>query len=639
MRGRWSVFVASSGVLAALAWSARARAVDVVKVGDAPLRLDVTETAIVSQRFEPREGEKFEDQGYGAFINRLNAALSYKRFTLGTRLDGSIYWRKPEDRTLPASIGADATSAADLDAARATELTRLQRDGASRFPTSLYPAKLWATYKAPGLEVTAGDAYVQLGRGLVLSMRKIDELGADNTVRGGKVAWQADPIALTLVAGLANPSRVDEATGRALFLPSELPGDIRGAQPLYASDRLVGAQIEAGRGTPVVLGTRGVRLTRCAPYSYDANGRVVTDALDAPIGSCTPSDTATYLGSLPDGNGPVLKASEVDVASQSLEIPKMLGKSTKLYVEAAVQRWKHDDVPLDPNTHGNALYAALNVDIGPVTNTIEVKSYRNFYPLAGGVNTSRAAAFSTVVYSAPPTTEPITQDSMFNFFNACVDGGRLRSDVRATDDVLLYASGAYYFSKSEVPGSGCDDRGRTITKAQEADTVHNRVYDGFVGTEIKWDSDKSHLFAQLGGRDDRLVKGGIYYEEAYANYTLEMHVKGPVSAEITGKHRLRYEENQNVDSNGGGERPWVQGENYLAVKIVPKWILTQGFEYTTLVGQPTTYFNGGLVYKFTSDSNIKLFGGQQRGGLKCVSGVCRIFPAYAGARAELTFRF
>jgi len=31
--------------------------------------------------------------------------------------------------------------------------------------------------------------------------------------------------------------------------------------------------------------------------------------------------------------------------------------------------------------------------------------------------------------------------------------------------------------------------------------------------------------------------------------------------------------------------------------------------------------------------------GQQRGALKCVSGVCRFFPAFEGARTELIFRY
>ena len=38
-------------------------------------------------------------------------------------------------------------------------------------------------------------------------------------------------------------------------------------------------------------------------------------------------------------------------------------------------------------------------------------------------------------------------------------------------------------------------------------------------------------------------------------------------------------------------------------------------------------------------NNLRLFVGQQRGGLRCVSGICRLFPAFSGARIELTLRF
>ena len=54
---------------------------------------------------------------------------------------------------------------------------------------------------------------------------------------------------------------------------------------------------------------------------------------------------------------------------------------------------------------------------------------------------------------------------------------------------------------------------------------------------------------------------------------------------------------------------------------------------------PTYYNSGSVLYRFTNDSNLRLFVGQQRGGLRCVSGVCRVFPAFEGARAELTLRF
>jgi hypothetical protein len=83
----------------------------------------------------------------------------------------------------------------------------------------------------------------------------------------------------------------------------------------------------------------------------------------------------------------------------------------------------------------------------------------------------------------------------------------------------------------------------------------------------------------------------------------------------------------------------VQGEHYTAFKIAPKWVFSQGIEYTTQIGVPTFYVNGFILYRFASNSSVRLFAGQQRGGLRCVSGVCRFFPAYEGVRLDLTLRF
>jgi hypothetical protein len=114
-----------------------------------------------------------------------------------------------------------------------------------------------------------------------------------------------------------------------------------------------------------------------------------------------------------------------------------------------------------------------------------------------------------------------------------------------------------------------------------------------------------------------------------------------MSVEIQGRHRLRKQESTNLEAVGGtyAEQWWHEGENYVALKVAPKWVFTQGFEYTTLTGQPTYYLNGAVIYKFTSGSNVRLFVGQQRGAFRCTSGVCRYFPPFEGARAELTLRF
>ncbi len=602
---------------------ARAFGLDLPTLGGKPIRLDLTEVSIAGQRFSARtaEGELFEDHGYGFWLNRLNANLAWDKLTIGTRLDTSLYWLRPQDRE-----GLDAS-----------QLRNAERDGATRFRNAVYPSKLWMTYAAPGLEVTAGDAYVQFGRGLVLSMRKIDDLGLDTTIRGAKVAFQKDPIAMTLIAGFANPSRVDEATGRALFLPTELRGDTRGALPVFGSDRIVGAELQAGRGLPVVLSTHMARLTRCAPYAYDAAGRIDDSGISSVFGSCAPNDTTTFLAGLPTALGPVINANEVTTAGQSIEVPN-LGGFGSIYVGGAIQRRQRESDPGDPLADGNAVYGTYAGTLGRVSNTLEIKSYRNFYPLAAAVDVTRASAFSNVVYSIPPTAEIITQDSAFGFFNACVNGGRLRTDVRVSEPLLLWAQAIHSVSQTELVAGACDRAGRNKSTSR-ADDITNVVWDGSVGMQLQWDQNKSYLYASMGVRDDTKRNGEAYYREQRVDYTFSKWLGGPFSLEFIGNHRRRFEETLNLRGDSFTPEPWVQGEHYTAIKIAPKWVFSQGIEYTSQIGYPSFYANAGVLWRFNSQSNVRVFFGQQRGGLRCVSGVCRIFPAYEGGRIELTLRY
>ncbi len=609
-----------------------ARAVPLGRVDDSPVALSVTETSIVAQRFEAREGENPSDQGYFAWLNRLNLLLSWKKLTAGARVDSSLYALRPEDRSFT-----------DGQLARNTQI-----DGATRFRDAIYPAKLFLTFKTDGLEVTAGDAYAQLGRGLVLSMRKVDELGIDTTLFGAKIVASKDIFSLTLLAGLANPAKVDEPTGRALFLPRPLgplrdsrgnllfPADPKGAQPIFGSDRIVGAGLSAGRGLPVVAGTNFVMLTRCAPYSYLPNGVVNGDYFDAPIGTCNETDRATFLDTIPSV-GPVIKSRQTINASQSIEVPSLWGHGN-FYVEAAIQKRDAENASIT-NVEGNAIYGSFVATGGPISNTLEVKSYRNFYPLAASVNVSRASAFGNIAYSAPPTAEPVITDTMFGFFNACVTGGRDRFDYRLTPTLLAYASGGFFVTRGEVPGGQCDRIGRST--AQDKDASTDYVTDLSTGVEWRFDDDKSIAFLSATWRNDVTEAGYAYYREGAVQYSVTKYIKGPYSLELAGRHRFRIQRDENIKDpkNEPEGSPWWQGEHQNALKIAPKWIISQGIEYTSFLGLPAFYVNGGIVYKFTSESNVRVYAGQNRGGLRCVSGICRVFPAFSGARVELTLRF
>jgi hypothetical protein len=619
------VFTASAAFAALTLTPSTAGAVDVLNnVGGSPVKLDITETAVVAQRFLPREGELEQDQGYFVWLNRLNLVLGWKKFTLGARIDSAIYTLRPQDRV----------ETNDLQVRRG-----LITDGSTRYRDSIYPAKLWLSWKDHGIELTAGDSYVQFGRGLVLSMRKVDELGVDTTLFGAKVSVQKDPFGMTVFAGLANPARVDEPSGRALFPSSYIPrsGNLADvpAQPIFGSDRLVGAQIQAGRGLPVIASTHAVRLTKCAPYRYDANGNIVESMFDAPFGTCDEPSRGTWLSELNATQSPVVARQETINAGQSIEVPSIWGHGN-LFIEGAVQKRRSEGVN-DANTQGNALYASLVATGGPVANTLELKSYRNFFPLAGSVDITRASAFSNIAYSIPPTAEPIIADTMFGSYNACVTGARDRFDYRFTPTMLGYATFGYFVTRSESPGGTCDQFGRSTNAEKSATTNH--VSDGSVGVEWRFDDDKSIVFANLNARHDITEKDLPYYRELAAQYSITKYISGPYALEFAGRHRYRIQEGENIRNNDYNGAPWWQGEHQNALKVAPKWVISQGFEYTTLIGFPTYYFNGGVLYRFTSDSNIRIYAGQNRGGLRCVSGICRVFPAFSGARIELTLRF
>jgi hypothetical protein len=623
-----------------------ARAVDVGDVQAKPVQLDVTETSIVAQHFDARAPQdqpaptftQYENAGWGDWINRVDAALRWESWSAGLRLDSAAYWRRPIDNP-------------DFSSLSRGNQASLYLENESRFKDSIYPAKVWVTYARRGVEVTAGDAYVQFGRGLTLSLRKIDELGIDTTLRGGKVQVVADPFALTAVAGFGNPSRVDEATGRALWVTSDLthpdPTSMTGkttdaAYPGLGSDRIVGLDLQAGRGLPVTLSTHVVRFSRCAPYPYDANNNPVTNFASDPagvtFGTCddyaVTQDWFKNLNDVPRG----LKARDITMMGQSLEVPNLWGHG-KLYVEAAVQQREGDTTePTTPN--GNALYAALSFDAGITATTFELKSNRNFYTVAASVG-KQAPELALIAYSFLPPAESFNMLDAEGTgdFNACVEGGRLREDFNVSHDLLLYGQGVYAYSLTEQPSGHCDEFGHTKTPAGiPAASVQDNVWDGVAGVEYAFDDKLSHVFASAGARDDTLENAVFQYREHHVEYSVAKFLGGPWSLEVQGRHRHRKESTLNLDNNDQ-EQWWYEGENYVALRMAPKWVFSQGFEYTTLAGQPLLYFNGAVLYKFTSSSNLRVFVGEQRGAFRCASGICRFFPPFEGARAELTLRF
>jgi hypothetical protein len=167
------------------------------------------------------------DDNWGAVYNRLNAQAAVSGFRVAVRVDGAWFYTAQS----PVQVGLNlldierqsdnerAYSPADADFF-VNKFYEAGVDRNTRFTDWLYPAKYTLSYTTPDYDITAGDFYAQFGRGLVLNVRKQDELSSDTTIRGvrleGKTRLESWRLKLNAVAGNLNPLRLDAASGRFL---------------------------------------------------------------------------------------------------------------------------------------------------------------------------------------------------------------------------------------------------------------------------------------------------------------------------------------------------------------------------------------------------------------------------------------
>ncbi len=103
-------------------------------------------------------------------------------------------------------------------------------------------------YQGPRLELGLGDDYVQFGHGLSLSLRKIDALGLDTTLRGAHTQASLGGVTTKVLAGITNRQNLDSI-------------DLQGTED--ESDRILGVE------TAVSLGERSA----ISPYVLAAEAK------------------------------------------------------------------------------------------------------------------------------------------------------------------------------------------------------------------------------------------------------------------------------------------------------------------------------------------------------------------------------
>ena len=240
-------------------------------------------------RFDPRQ-----DGDLGGAVTRIEPRLARGGSSLTMRMDAALLG----DRAPGGQPGTQAgASAADL---------RLER--------------VLADLDAGPVRIRAGDFYSALGHGMSLSLRRVDPLGTDTALRGGRVDWTVGPVRASALAGFVNPQNFDPIEAR--LLP-----DIR--------DFLGGGEIEVRPAGGLQLEGYGIHIAQ--------------------------------PGAAPDGR----------------EISVVLGGAAASFERSGIRvsaegaAGHRTGWTRDPETvHG--LTGSVAADLGPLTALVETKWYRHF---------------------------------------------------------------------------------------------------------------------------------------------------------------------------------------------------------------------------------------------------------------------
>ena len=592
-------------VLGALLLSAPAAGVD-FRIYDQPLRLDVTETFLVAWHLD-NQNRTYADDRYGEIQNRLNLGLSYQRFMLSIRVDTSAFFNVAECDSAGTCTSPSppdhvewwpSLSQGELrDRYRFRSIDELGpfRTGDTSIGPIYLPERIALTYSGRKVEATIGDHYVSLGRGLTLSLRKVDELGSDTDLRGGRVVVRHGPASGTLVAGVTNINNVDEATGRSALDPQ---------------DRIIGGRLTGTLYDLVTLGAQG------AAFLYRRNA---TDTQG--------TDDRAFTGGF------------------SLDAPRLWGRGNAYLEYAHASRHIADaDAP-----GGDALYWALTGYHRSLSLLLEGKYYDGFPQVSTSLETA-SDSFSTIRYNNPPTVERVLADMDSVSPVLYVAGTRLRADYALTPDVAPYLSYAYFYDWT-------------------SDGALLDIHDPYGGVSVYWQEHRSHAGVSGGLRhsqerantdpDEPLHPSQLHSLDAHVEVVAAQALTTRLSLEVTGRHRYR-QKRLGIDEPAR----WNEGEWALGLRYSPLLVVAVAYEYTTepdlprppccspdnlalcQSGQPMcenyhrlSYVNGQVSWNFRSGSSVRLFAGGQRGGLRCVSGVCRQFPPFMGIKAEAVVRF
>lgn len=479
-----------------------------------------------------------------------------------------------------------------------------------------------------------GDFNVSFSRGVALSVRKIDQIGVDTTIKGGRFDVRTKPVRATVGAGFANRQNSDFATRRLLPDPG-FPAQTYFNRPVDTGPCDPNRMIDAEIGSPVWTTCSDLvlagRVQGALPGRVDLGGHyVLVDFGDETAQLVRDVDEALHMVGGDIGRARIAKTWDTYLGGSALfRNPGLRG--TQLDSEAYT---------------GYALYTANTLGFGSTTLLVEGKHYVDWLT---GVTQN-----SFVQYSEAPTLEREDQQVPGNV-NA--SGGRLRLDHTLREEGLTFTLNSMQYVFAENQGfSAWGDQG-LIASHTYGGIIYRRPDSDLVLTVSGGYRHEQYLTSQPGR--GRAVRRKFPHGE-YA-ISIPLGASGGFSHALSLRGEGRWETYQETDRFFRGlfvlgwsmapylsvsflqgldtERPTPPGEPSLTHEQCLTEEDGDAEPGQGSVCRPHLWPGAEVRVTFLDASFVRIFAGRQVGGRVCVNGSCRILPDFEGIRAELSLSF
>ena len=484
-----------------------------------PVTLRLNDSFITDARNDNKNGVK-DDDDYQLLINRLSINGQYEGFLLNTRLDSMYFQNQPTSdfKTTPIQV------------------------------ERLSLSKNFYFSGGRSFAIHVGDLYQQLGKGQLLALRKVDELGVDISLRGAKLSGKIGAFKNQVFAGQSNVVNLDMVS---MHYVENKADNIIGGESTY--------RLPIG-------GELGLM------YVYLEPEEQLLDDLEL--------NDATSSGGL------------------FLNLPS-LSDFLSLYGEFDTQQRRL----IEDVQEGYAGYLTLDwhfADTSVLTEGLWVDNFEQ----RGSNNTALLSRFN---YNQGPTLERIDQEVAETYD---VRGGRVRLQHDLLQgDLSLHLNGLYRNTKPNDP-------------------MELSQYHGYGGLEWYYDLGRSRLSASGGHRFDT-KDGYINRVWSHAEGDFVQRLFGTVTAHLTTQFQRIQIEQQPFFTRGSTV---VGVEKAGLGSVSMEWgVDTQNRS----AGVRQQFFAGIFNVDLSQFFLIKATVGSQRGGIKCVGGVCRDFPEFSGYRLQL----